>query len=84
MTSGLWTPVLAFPEGYSLATYRQRSYAITAHTYAGGRSRKVLARQLGGRDFISFNCYRTSTGTRLKPCEMPAERVLEFIEQWQS
>lgn len=76
----IWSVVQAFPEGYCEVHYLQRRYSVTAHTFAGGRSRKVLARQLGGSDFISFNCYHTDNGLRLKPCEMPRERVIDFLE----
>ena len=35
-------------------------------------------------DVVSANVYRTSTGDVLRPCEMPAQKVLAFLrrEPW--
>ena len=52
---------------------------ITKQNYADGRSQKLVARELGGRDYISLNLYRLSSGARLKPCEMPAQKVIDFV-----
>ena len=38
-----------------------------------------MAEELGGGDYVSLNLYRTGTGDRLKPCEMPAEKVVRFV-----
>lgn len=81
MSDEVWARVRSIPEGYSEAICQGRRYGVTAQTFARGRSRKVLARELGGSDQVSFNCYRTSRGVRLKPCEMPLRRVLEFLDE---
>jgi hypothetical protein len=39
---------------------------------------------LGGTDFISFNFYLTNAGENFKPCEMPEEKVLEFLNNYSS
>ena len=44
-----------------------------------GSSLSVYAEQLGGSDVISANVYRTGAGDVLKPCEMPAAKVLDFL-----
>lgn len=69
----------ALPEGWSEVTYAGRRYGLTKITHAGGRSLSVYAEQLGGADVISANVYRTTSGAVLKPCEMPAATVLDFL-----
>ena len=69
----------ALPEGWSEVTYAGRRYGLTKITRAGGRSNSVYAEQLGGTDVVSANVYRTTSGDVLKPCEMPAATVLDFL-----
>ena len=69
----------ALPEGWSEVTYAGRRYGLTKITRAGGRSSSVYAEQLGGTDVVSANVYRTTSGDVLKPCEMPAATVLDFL-----
>jgi hypothetical protein len=69
----------ALPEGWSEVTYAGDRYGLTKITHAGGRSSRVYAEQLGGSDIISANVYRTGAGAVLKPCEMPAAKVLDFL-----
>ena len=69
----------ALPEGWSEVTYAGRRYGLTKITHAGGRSSSVYAEQLGGSDVVSANVYRTGAGDVLKPCEMPAAKVLDFL-----
>lgn len=69
----------ALPEGWSEVTYAGHRYGLTKITRAGGRSLSVYAEQLGGSDVISANVYRTGAGDVLKPCEMPAAKVLDFL-----
>jgi len=68
------------PEGYSLGFYRGKKYGITKRSFNRGRSFKVFAEALGGRDFISLNFYLTTGGEHLKPCEMPPEKVIDFLQ----
>lgn len=67
------------PLGYSEGMYQGKRYALTRRDFNAGRSSKVFARELGGNDFISFNFYETTTETHFKPCEMPAEKVRDFL-----
>ena len=46
-----------------------------------GKSFKVYAKELEGSDFISLNYYLTKKDNYLKPCEMPAEKVIHFLEE---
>lgn len=70
------------PEGWTPVRYDGRRYGLTRRTHAAGRSVSVLAEELGGPDRVSSNVYRTDAGWLLKPCEMPAEKVLAFLRGW--
>lgn len=67
------------PKGYSEALYHQKKYGITRTDFNTGKSIKVFAKELGGNDFISMNYYITRTSERLNPCEMPSEKVIDFL-----
>lgn len=68
------------PEGGYGGTYDGKRYRITKTLMATGRSQKLEAEELGGSDYISFNLYRLTGGEiLLKPCEMPEEKVLDFV-----
>ncbi|MEM7720723.1 MAG: hypothetical protein AAF222_16130 [Pseudomonadota bacterium] len=68
------------PSGGYGATYCGKRYRLTKTLMATGRSQKLEAEELGGSDYISFNLYRLVSGEALlKPCEMPAEKVIDFV-----
>ncbi len=67
------------PQGYSTVIYRQKKYGVSRTDFNSGKSIKVFAEELGGKDFISLNYYITSTSESLKPCEMPTEKVIDFL-----
>lgn len=64
------------PEGWSDMTYRGRHYGVTRTVLANGRIQKLYAEELGGADVISANLYDAEN---LRPCEMPASKVVEFL-----
>jgi peptide-methionine (S)-S-oxide reductase len=66
-------------EGYSEGKYKGLKYGITKTIFNNGRSFKVYAEELGGNDFISLNYYVTQKEDKLKPCEMPVEKVVDFL-----
>lgn len=72
--------MLHLPSGHHFGEYGGRRYGLTVSVHNDGRSRKLYAEELGGADFVSLNVYHTSAGVRLKPCEMPAEKVIAFVE----
>lgn len=74
--------VARIPEGWTLASYDDRPYGLSRTTRAGGRSISVLARELGGPDLVSANVYKTSKGHQLRACEMPDQKVLDFLAGW--
>ena len=67
------------PLGWSQVFYAGRRYGVTRSGAAGGRKFAVYAEELGGRDVISANLYLTADGAQLKPCEMPAAKVVDFL-----
>lgn len=67
------------PRGYSEVYYHNRKYGLTRTDFNGGKSIKVFAEELGGTDFISFNYYITTKENYLKPCEMPEQKVIDFL-----
>jgi len=68
------------PKGYSEVLYQQKKYGITRTDFNSGKSIKVFAKELGGNNFISMNYYITRTSERLKPCEMPNQKVIHFMK----
>ena len=74
------TRLLAMPAGYREGHYEGRRYSATVEISADGRRRKLYAEELGGRDHISFNFYQLNDGAPLlKPCEMPEQKVIDFV-----
>jgi len=68
------------PVGGYGGTYQGKRYRITKRQMSNGRSQNLEAEELGGSDYISFNLYRLATGqVLLKPCEMPEDKVVEFV-----
>ncbi len=67
------------PEGYSEGWYLGEKYGITKTVYNAGKSFKIFAQALNGTNFISLNYYITSKNNLLKPCEMPEQKVVHFL-----
>ena len=62
-----------------MVDYNDRRYGVTKSRFAEGRSWKVFAEELGGADVISANLYHTTHGEVFRPCEMPAQKVIDFL-----
>ncbi len=72
--------LLDLPTGMFTGTARHLRYVVSHQIMAGGKSHKLVAHQLGGPDYISLNLYLTqNSGALLRPCEMPAEKVVTFV-----
>lgn len=71
------------PPGASTAKAFRRTYSVSRSDFNGGQSIKVYAEELGGTDFISFNYYVTRNATLLKPCEMPEDKVMRFLREFE-
>ena len=71
----------SLPLGGYGGTYEGARWRITKSQMSNGRSQKLEAEELGGQGYVSFNLYRLAGGAALlKPCEMPAETVIAFVE----
>ncbi|MCK0191016.1 peptide methionine sulfoxide reductase [Arenibacter sp. F20364] len=75
----LSTKIKAIPLGYSSVLFRNKKYALTRTDFNKGKSIKIYAEELGGNDFISFNFYHSEKVEKLNPCEMTAEKVIDFL-----
>ncbi|WP_082677501.1 hypothetical protein [Ruegeria profundi] len=70
----------AIPAGSSTGQSNGKRYVVSRSELAGGKSQKLVAHELGGNDYISLNLYLTrASGALLRPCEMPAEKVVKFV-----
>ncbi|WP_299850428.1 hypothetical protein [uncultured Roseovarius sp.] len=79
MTEAFLTAFDALPLGSFTGEFNGRRYVVTRQDFSGGQSQKLVAEELGGNDYISLNLYRLASGARLKPCEMPARKVVDFV-----
>jgi hypothetical protein len=71
------------PEGWTAVSYAGRRYGLSRTTHTDGRSVSLYAEELGGPDVVSANVFRLTGGAELRPCEMPAAKVLAFLSGWQ-
>ena len=66
------------PNGFARGSYCGSAYGVTIDRSTG--CTKLFARELGGRDIVSFNLYRTPAGeVHLRPCEMSSAKVIDFV-----
>jgi len=78
----LETLVDRVPLGWTEVGYAGRSWGLTRTDRAGGGTTTLYAEELGGPASVSANVWHTSGGDVLRPCEMPAQTVLEFLRGW--
>ena len=71
----------ALPLGACQGTYRDRTYLVSKEVLGDGKIIKLYARETDGRDFVSANVYLVRGEWRLKPCEMPAQKVVRFVDE---
>ncbi|XCF06724.1 peptide methionine sulfoxide reductase [Tamlana crocina] len=81
---GLLDKIKGLPMGYSVVEYQNKKYGVTRTDFNNGKSFKVFAEALGDTDFISLNYYITKQSEQLKPCEMPAQKVIHFLNHYKS
>jgi hypothetical protein len=67
------------PIGWSEVVFAGRRYGVTRSVAAEGRAVSVYAEELGGQDVVSANLFLTADGQQLRPCEMPAAKVINFL-----
>ena len=70
------------PVGWTEVAYAGRTWGLTRSDHAGGGTTTLYAEELGGPDAVSANVWRTRGGDVLRPCEMPAQVVLDFLRGW--
>lgn len=71
---------LNLPPGYSQGRFDDRTYGVRVEISEDGRRRKFFAEELGGNDHVSFNFYLPDgSAPVIKPCEMPLEKVRDFV-----
>ncbi len=71
--------LLTLGDGSYDVFYQNRRYLLSKQTLLRGKLIKVYAEELGDKDFISLNYYTDIGDGLLKPCEMPKEKVMNFI-----
>jgi hypothetical protein len=69
------------PLGWSVVVLDGRRYGVTRSLHGDGRSQSVYAEALDGSDVVSANLYDVGEQGALRPCEMPEEKVLRFLEE---
>ncbi|MGJ8544227.1 MAG: hypothetical protein ACSHWZ_02205 [Sulfitobacter sp.] len=74
----------AIPFGTTQGRAQMRRYITNKTAFNAGRSVKLVAEELGGTDYISLNFYDLSKGAKLAPCEMPAAKVIAFVQTYQA
>ena len=71
--------LLSFEDGAYDILYEEQRYLFRKETHLNGKLIKVYAEELGDNNFISLNYYPQTADGLLKPCEMPDEKVIDFI-----
>ena len=79
--SNFYKKVVKIQDGSTNVEYQNKKYILSKQTLQSGKIVKIFADEAGGKDFISFNMYKLKTGWELKPCEMPVDKVVNFMEE---
>jgi hypothetical protein len=72
------------PPGWTEVAYAGVRWGLSRTDRAGGASTSLYAERLGGPGVVSANVWRTRDGEVLRPCEMPASDVLDFLRGWKA
>ena len=73
--------LLSLKDGTYDVFYKDKRYLLSKQTLLNSKLIKLYAEELGGNDFISLNYYSEINDGLLKPCEMPKEKVIEFVKE---
>lgn len=79
MTNTFHQKLTGLENGAYDVSFEDKRYLLRKETHLQGKLIKLYAEELGGKDFISLNFYPRIKDGLLKPCEMPEEKVIEFI-----
>ncbi|EJJ25171.1 hypothetical protein [Rhizobium sp. CF142] len=68
------------PDGYRAGYFGGRRWGVTVKWSEDGKRTWLYGEELSATNIVSFNLYRLA-GSRslLKPCEMSAAKVIEFV-----
>lgn len=81
MSTDFHTRLKDLKDGAYDVLFSGKRYLLRKVTHLQGRLIKLYAEELGGSDFISLNYYPDIQEGLLKPCEMPKEKVIQFVLQ---
>ena len=73
--------LLSLEDGAYDVIYDDTRYLLRKETLLNGKLIKLYAEELGNTNFISLNYYPQTADGLLKPCEMPDEKVINFISR---
>lgn len=79
LDQGLDTLLRSIPEGWTRAEVGGQAWGVTRVTRARGKVISINAERLGVTEQLGANVWVTSEGPILRPCEVPAERFLQFL-----
>lgn len=71
--------LIALPVGTSYGIAYGRRYVVSKTEFNAGKSVKLVGEALDQSDYISLNWYDLAAGPKVKPCEMPLEKVIRFL-----
>lgn len=71
--------ILSLKDGSYDVYFNTNRYLLSKQSMLDGKLIKLYAQELGGNDYISLNYYPYIGNGLLKPCEMPVEKVVNFI-----
>lgn len=69
----------ALPVGTSFGHAFGRRYVVSKTKFNAGKSVKLVGEALDQSDYISLNWYDLAAGPKVKPCEMPLQKVMRFL-----
>jgi len=78
-SSFFYERLLSFEDGAYDVIFDDKRYLFRKETHLDGKLIKVYAEELGDINFISLNYYPLTASGLLKPCEMPDQKVIDFI-----
>ena len=71
--------IRAIPEGWTRVRVAGQDWGVSRTTRAGGKVMSFDADRLGDSEHFGANVWNTSEGSVLRPCEVPAEMVMQFL-----
>ena len=71
--------LLTLEDGSYDVLYYNKRYLLSKQTQLNSKLIKLYAEELGDNNFISLNYYPLIGDGLLRPCEMPDDKVIDFI-----